>query len=77
MWDIARFDPGLGATLARLHAALVAHRAAGGAVSGPLLVDGVPLEDLCITFVLPGGCRRVAGVLVALNERCKVVTTSL
>ncbi|KAG2450258.1 hypothetical protein HYH02_004769 [Chlamydomonas schloesseri] len=52
MWDISRLDPGLGATLARLHAALAAHRAGGGA--GPLLVDGVPLEDLCITFVLPG-----------------------
>ncbi|KAG2490174.1 hypothetical protein HYH03_011304 [Edaphochlamys debaryana] len=52
LWDIARFDPGLGATLERLQGALAAHRAAGGA--GPLQVDGVALEDLCITFVLPG-----------------------
>ena len=36
----------------RLHAAYHAHAAAGG--RGPLLVDGCPLEDLCLTFQLPG-----------------------
>ena len=36
----------------RLQAAAQAHAAAGGA--GPVLVDGVPLADLCLSFVLPG-----------------------
>ncbi len=42
-----------GASLERLHAALHAHTAAGDATA-PLLVDGCPLPDLCLTFELPG-----------------------
>ena len=41
-----------GASLERLHAAYHAHAAAGG--GSPLLVDGCPLEELCLTFELPG-----------------------
>ncbi|GLI65665.1 hypothetical protein VaNZ11_009269, partial [Volvox africanus] len=52
VWDIARFDPGLGTTLAKLHSALAAYRAGGS--SGKLHIDGVAVEELCITFVLPG-----------------------
>ncbi len=49
--DISRFDPQLGATLERMRSALAAHTAS---VRGPLLLDGVPIEDLCLTFTLPG-----------------------
>jgi E3 ubiquitin-protein ligase TRIP12 len=52
LYDIRRLDSSLGASLERLHAAFHAHAAAGGA--GPLLVDGVPLEELCLTWELPG-----------------------
>ena len=48
-------DAHLGASLKRLQAAHQAHAASGKQRTGPLLVDGVPLEDLCLTFVLPGG----------------------
>jgi E3 ubiquitin-protein ligase TRIP12 len=50
--DISRFDPSLGASLDKLHRALHDWRAAGS--KGPLLVDGVALSDLCLTFTLPG-----------------------
>jgi E3 ubiquitin-protein ligase TRIP12 len=51
--DIRKVDAGLGASLERLAAC---HRAwmAAGRPSAPLLVDGSPLEDLCLSFVLPG-----------------------
>ncbi|KAL4435190.1 hypothetical protein ABPG77_001872 [Micractinium sp. CCAP 211/92] len=52
LYDIRKFDAALGASLERLHAAYHAHAAGGG--KGPLLVDGCPLEDLCLTFELPG-----------------------
>ncbi|KAL4436702.1 hypothetical protein ABPG75_003841 [Micractinium tetrahymenae] len=52
LYDIRKFDAALGASLECLHAAYHAH-AAGGS-KGPLLVDGCPLEDLCLTFELPG-----------------------
>ena len=42
-----------GASLERLHAAYHAHVASGGSQQGPLLVDGCPLEDLCLTWELP------------------------
>lgn len=41
-----------GASVEKLHAAYHAHAGAGRA--GPLLVDGCPVEDLCLSFVLPG-----------------------
>lgn len=52
LFDIRRLDSSLGASLERLHAAYNAHAAAGG--TGPLLVDGVALEELCLTWELPG-----------------------
>ncbi|PSC70280.1 E3 ubiquitin-ligase UPL3-like isoform A [Micractinium conductrix] len=52
LYDIRKFDAALGSSLERLHAAYHAHAAAGG--RGPLLVDGCPLDDLCLTFELPG-----------------------
>jgi len=57
--DISRFDPQLGSTLERLTQALAASRAAAstvvkGAGSPEILLDGVPLSDLCLTFTLPG-----------------------
>ncbi|KXZ47851.1 hypothetical protein GPECTOR_32g463 [Gonium pectorale] len=80
LWDIARFDAGLGATLARLHAALAAHRSSGS--PEPLRVDDVALEDLCITFVLPGqpdyplregGADMVVSTAEQLNEYIEAV----
>eukprot|EP00891_Asterochloris_glomerata_P005589 jgi/Astpho2/5589/e_gw1.00079.2.1_t len=52
LYDIRRFDAGIGATLEKLHAAHQAHLQAGR--QGPLMVDGVPIGELCLTFVLPG-----------------------
>ncbi|GAX77476.1 hypothetical protein CEUSTIGMA_g4920.t1 [Chlamydomonas eustigma] len=57
--DISRFDPQLGSTLERLTLALAASRTAtsstGKGASHPeILLDGVPLSDLCLTFTLPG-----------------------
>lgn len=48
-----KFDAALGASLEKLASA---HRAwaAAGSCSAPLLVDGSPIEDLCLSFVLPG-----------------------
>ncbi|KAL3152604.1 hypothetical protein ABBQ32_001622 [Trebouxia sp. C0010 RCD-2024] len=54
LYDIRKFDAALGATLEKLYAAHKAHQAQGGSRRGPLLVDGCPIEDLCLTFVLPG-----------------------
>lgn len=54
LYDIRKFDAALGATLEKLYAAYKAHQAQGGSRKGPLLVDGCPIEDLCLTFVLPG-----------------------
>lgn len=53
LYDVRKFDAALGASLERLAAA---HRAwaAAGLRSAPLLVDGTPIEDLCLSFVLPG-----------------------
>jgi hypothetical protein len=52
LYDVAAIDPALGQSLERLAGALAAWRAAGAA--GPLLVDGCPVEDLCLAFTLPG-----------------------
>lgn len=48
-----RVDALLGASLERLAAA---HRAwaAADRPAAPMLVDGMPIDDLCLTFVLPG-----------------------
>ena len=54
LYDIRKFDAALGATLEKLYAAHKAHQAQGGSRKGPMLVDGCPIEDLCLTFVLPG-----------------------
>ncbi len=54
LYDIRKFDAALGATLEKLYAAHKAHQVQGGSKRGPLLVDGCPIEDLCLTFVLPG-----------------------
>lgn len=52
LYDISRIDSGLGASLEKLSAAHAAHAATGRRV--PMLLDGVKIEDLCLTFVLPG-----------------------
>ena len=53
LYDVRRVDALLGASLERLAAA---HRAWAAASNprAPLLVDGTPIDDLCLTFVLPG-----------------------
>jgi len=51
LYDVRAVDRGLGATLERLAAAHGAAAASGG---GPIIVDGCPIEDLCLSFVLPG-----------------------
>ncbi|KAK9803385.1 hypothetical protein WJX72_003423 [[Myrmecia] bisecta] len=52
LYDIRKFDAALGASLEKLYAAHKAH--AAGKKGQPMLVDGIPIEDLCLTFVLPG-----------------------
>ena len=56
LYDVRKVDAGLGATLEKLAAAA---SGSGGVSKGamavnPMLVDGCPLEDLCLSFVLPG-----------------------
>jgi E3 ubiquitin-protein ligase TRIP12 len=52
LYDVSEVDPGLGASLERLARSAAAHAAAGG--QGPLMVDGCLVDDLCLTFTLPG-----------------------
>jgi E3 ubiquitin-protein ligase TRIP12 len=57
LFDVRRVDAGLGATLEKLAAASGFGGGGGGgrgSHAGPLTVDGVPIEDLCLSFVLPG-----------------------
>ncbi len=53
LFDVRKVDAGLGATLEKL-AAAAGSVSGGRSRSGPLTVDGCPIEDLCLTFVLPG-----------------------
>lgn len=52
LYNVREVDSALGNSLETLHASHRAWLAGGG--QGPLLVDGAPLEDLCLTFQLPG-----------------------
>lgn len=61
IYDVAMVDPALGSSLERLAKAAAAHTAAGGV--GAVMVDGCPIDDLCLTFTLPGEAtaNRVCG----------------
>ncbi|MEW5303421.1 MAG: hypothetical protein WDW36_006114 [Sanguina aurantia] len=50
--DIVRFDPALGQSMERLASALAHHRASKAA--GSVMVDGAAIEDLCLTYTVPG-----------------------
>jgi E3 ubiquitin-protein ligase TRIP12 len=52
LYDISQVDPALGSSLEKLAQAAAAHAAAGGV--GDVLVDGCQVEDLCLSFTLPG-----------------------
>lgn len=57
LYDVRRVDAALGATLEKLAAAAAAATGGGAAAKlapGSMMVDGCPLEDLCLSFVLPG-----------------------
>jgi len=54
LFDVRKVDAGLGATLEKLAAAAGTSGSGGRGHAGPLTVDGVPIEDLCLAFVLPG-----------------------
>ncbi len=75
--DVAAFDPSLGQSLERLQRAAAAHATTGG---GELLVDGVRIEHLCLTFTLPGvhvsGCARVFA-WQATASQCSIMQWSL
>ncbi len=49
--SISEIDASLGSTLEKLQAASQTSRSSPEA---PMLIDGVPIEDLCLTFVVPG-----------------------
>lgn len=66
LYDVAEVDPGLGASLERLARAAAAHAAGGG--DGPLMVDGCLVDDLCLTFTLPGGVGVVVPGVAASRE---------
>lgn len=51
LFDVRHVDAGLGATLEKIAAASASQQRAG---RNALIVDGVPIEDLCLSFVLPG-----------------------
>lgn len=58
--DVSRIDPHLGRSLEKMTEALRCYREALKATAGPseeppvLLVDGIQLSDLCLSFTLPG-----------------------
>lgn len=63
--DVRHVDSGLGATLEKLAAAVTAAHHQGH--PGSVVVDGVPIEDLCLSFVLPGClCTRCCSILYSL-----------
>ena len=62
LYDVRRVDALLGASLERLAAAHSVWAAAGDPAA-PMLVDGTPIDDLCLTFVLPGALRRMQRLL--------------
>ena len=53
LYNIREIDTGLGKTLETIYASHQAWLKSGGAQ--PMLVDGARIEDLCLTFELPGG----------------------
>ena len=53
LFDVRRFDSQLGQSLEMLAASHQAWQGSGGAAP-EVLVDGQPIKDLCLTFVLPG-----------------------
>lgn len=52
LYDMKEMDSALGGTLEKLQIALDQWKAGGR--KGPISVDGMPLDDLCLTFTLPG-----------------------
>ncbi|KAK9798991.1 hypothetical protein WJX73_009807 [Symbiochloris irregularis] len=53
LYDVRKVDEGLGASLEKLKAAHTAWKLQGK-LQAPLYIDGSLIEDLCLTFVLPG-----------------------
>ena len=51
LMSLSEVDSGLGSTLEKLQ---TASKHASNNPDGHILVDGVPIEDLCLTFVVPG-----------------------
>lgn len=71
LYDVRKVDAALGATLEKLAAAAAGGSSSGGASKGaaaavPMLVDGCPLEDLCLSFVLPG--KHATGRMIPLGS---------
>ena len=59
LYDIRRVDAAVGATLEKLHIAHKAYQQQTASNKGlaslmPMLVDGCPIDELCLTFELPG-----------------------
>ena len=54
LFDVRRFDSQLGQSLEMLAAAHRFWQTGGSRSTEEVLVDGQPIKDLCLTFVLPG-----------------------
>ena len=68
LYDVSSIDPTLGHSLERLEAALMDYKSKGK--QGPLLVDGCLIDDLCLSFTLPGRGAMLGGVVVPAFIYC-------
>lgn len=74
IYDVAKVDPVLGSSLERLAKSAAAHAAAGG--KGAVMVDGCSIDDLCLSFTLPGmlhSSDRSCECLLAQCTTCPVM----
>lgn len=72
LYDVRNVDSGLGATLEKLAAAVTAAQQQGH--PGAVVVDGVPIEDLCLSFVLPGCLCTTYCSIVLLSDMQRLWT---
>lgn len=60
LFDIRKFDAALGLSLEKLHAAF--RLWSSGPPSAPFVLDGAQLEDMYLSFTLPGNCNSLSNM---------------